>query len=208
MKAKRHFTRERRSSVVVAAILSGAVLWGFAFSANASVFFDWVCADPTCSGDSGFSTFFEFSDAAVASGDFTGVSGNILSAGLTSSVGDGFALDLSDLEEVPGTIAADQSNIRVVLDAARQTVIMLEDVSFGVLLDFLDAAEGQIIFHESNLVPYLVEFRRDFSPVCCVSDDTDIRGQFERRASSTPEPTTLALLGLGLAGLGFAKRRL
>ncbi len=172
--------------------------------ARASAIFDWVCDDPNCNGDPGFTAFLELSDAAVAAGDFTGVSGNILSAGVTSGVGDGFSLALGDmLTGSPGSNEDDVNNIRIVLNSARTEVIELFDISPGTNITFFRAGEGRVDFLEtSGGSPYFVQLVQDLAPV--QTSLFNIQGQFVLRV---PEPSSLILLAMSALGVGWCQRR-
>jgi hypothetical protein len=139
---------------------------------------------------------WEFTDTAVASGDFTGVAGNIVSISIQSDVGDGYTNSLSDL------VLSDQANIRVVFNAARDLVIELEDVDPGFQILYFNGTEGETGINDGT--NYYVSGRQDNIPVSVMNND-DIFGRLVRRA--VPEPSIIALIGIGLAGTGFARRR-
>ena len=180
-------------------LAGGLLLSGIA---QGSVVFDWICDDPTCSGDTGFSFSIEFTDTAVATGMFTGITGNVVSATISSSVGNGYTNTLADLMEGDNPNDQDQSNFSVIFSADKLFVDALYDAA-GSLLTFSDT-EGSTVIREGNSKNYLIDRRIDSSP-SHTEDSRDIAGVLQRRA--VPEPTTLALMGLGLAGIGYRRKR-
>lgn len=189
------------------ALLSASIVVGASVAAQASAIYDWVCDDASCNGDPTFSAFLELSDAAVAAGDFIGVAGNILSAGITSGVGDGFSLELSDiLTGSPGSNTDDVNNVRIVLNALRTEVDDLIDISAGTNITFFDAAEGRVDFLEGTNGNYIVQLAQDLVPEPVPV--TGIPGRFVRRgAAAIPEPHAAVLFGLGTLIVSRARRR-
>lgn len=185
--------------------LACTVLVGFmGQSASASVLYDWVCDFPGCNGDSAFSSTIEISDAAFLAGDFTGVSGNVLSWTTTSGIGDGFTLALGDiLTGPPGSSTDDDDNLRIVLNGTGLEISDLLDISAGTNITFFDSSIGRVDFFEGLNGAYSVGSLNDFSPVT-VPSTIVIQGLFVRRV---PEPATLSLIGIALAGLQLARRR-
>jgi hypothetical protein len=178
----------------------------FAGKAQAGVFFDFVCADPTCNGSPNFSWEIEFDPLVVsANNSFTGADNGIFGMTIMSGVGDGFTLTLADLKDYGG-VNNDRSNLKITFDATATQVQGFEDAdpSASIIAPDFGGSIGVVRMIEGTNFNYFITEIEDFSPVN-VSDGTDIRGRFVRRA--IPEPGTLALFGLGLAGLGFARRR-
>lgn len=186
--------------LVVSLFLAPGTSWAISFV--------WVCDNPGCNGDAGFSAFLDLSDAAVAAGDFTGVAGNILSAGVTSGIGNGFSLTLSDMLTGPaGSPEDDVNHIRIVLNAARTEIAALYDISSGTNITFFRSGVGRVDFLETGeTYPYFVQFVQDLDP-SAVSLPGAISGRFVRNdVSRVPEPGTMLLLGSGLAGFAAVRR--
>ncbi len=190
--------------VKMASLLTTGIVLMFAMSAtaSASVIYTWLCDTADCNGDAGFGSTMEISDSAFAAGDFTGVAGNVLSWDTVSGVGDGFALGLDDiLSGTPGSNTDDDDQLRIVLSADRLVISLIEDISAGTNITFEDEFEGRVDFFEG--ANYSVGSLRD-GPRDAPYSDIIIQGQFVR---VIPEPSTLALLGLGLAALGLGMRK-
>ena len=175
-------------------------------SAIGAPIYDWVCDAADCGGDTAFTSTLEISDSAFAAGDFTGVTGNILSWTTTSGVGAGYTLNLANMLN-SGGVTDDQTNVRIVLSADKSEVSQLLDISPGTNITFFDIAIGRVDFFEgtnysvgslqdSSMIPNL-----EFSPIT-------IAGQFVHRVPAVPVPAAIWLFGTALVGfVGMSRRR-
>lgn len=198
-------------------ILSLALLPGQALSM--SVFYDFSCDNCAGIGDPDFAFSFEFSQAAVDAGTFTGIAGtdgiegtaddNILSALISSGVGNGYTNTLADLPENDGP-ANDRSNISIALSPDRLFIDDIFDPSLGGdLLEFRKVGVGNTVLSEGTARSYTITQIQDLNPR--TSDNLiNVTGSFQRRAASpnpVPEPSTMFLFGSGIAGLAAWRYR-
>ncbi|MBT8438915.1 MAG: hypothetical protein KJO91_04245, partial [Gammaproteobacteria bacterium] len=163
----------------------------------------WVCDVADCNGDPTFTSTIVISDSAFASGDFTGVAGNVLSWDTSSGVGDGFTVSLADiLSANPGLPTNDYDNLRIVLSGDGSLINDLLDISTGTNITF-DSNEGRVDFFEGTNTNYSVGSLRD-GPIGSTFSDIIIQGQFQ----VVPVPAAAWLFGSGLIALvGFSRKR-
>ena len=177
---------------------SAIVLAALSFPVSASVTYQWVCDFADCNGDPTFTSTMVISDSAFASGDFTGVTGNVLSWDTSSGVGDGFTLGLADIASNLG----DDVNLRIVLSGDSSLINDLLDVSLGTNITF-ESNEGRVDFFEGMNTNYSVGALRD-GPIGNPFSTINIQGQFQ----VVPVPAAVWLFGSGLIGLvGLARRK-
>lgn len=165
---------------------AGCILWLSITTTVASVTYHWVCDTNDCNGDPEFSSTIVISDSAYTIGYFAGINNNVVSWDITSGIGNGFSLNLSDLiSGPPGSTINDDDNLRIMLSADKLEIILLEDVSSGANITFENPLEGRADFFEA--MDYSVGALRDGSEENTYSDII-IRGRFVK---TTPESGSL-----------------
>ncbi len=156
-------------------------------AANATVIYDFVCDDPTC-GVPGWGGFFEITDAAVLAGSLTGTA-DIVAFTFVSPDGGGLLFNLSSLlDDIAMIFSVDGLTITSITDNGVNTACSAS----GPEACFTDVpATGMALFVDATFV-----------------NDVGFNNQTGSWIASTvPEPGTLALLGIGLAGMGLMRRR-
>ena len=193
---KRLFSSLRRA--LVAPVVLGGLLAlpavALVAPAQATVIYDFVCTAPTadCGGDSQFGGYFEFSDAAVAAGSFDGSGGNWVSFVFTSGIA-GVTWTLPNLFD-------ELADVAFVLTDDRSRILSITDTKqFSSNLSFILGSQVLAIRE--------VTCQNITCEVWDVDDAGFITGEWVRRAAELSTPGTLALFGLGLAGLVVLRRR-
>lgn len=190
----------------ILAVLMYAAVTLWQTPAQANVIYEFVCTSPLdCDGDTNFKVEFEFTDAVLSLGGTTIEAANVAFVGwsVASSVGDGFVMSGTTFHnnfntDIDFSFNSDASAIPGLLDTASAAgVIEMWD---GGITGFISIIEG-------DSFSYFITQRRDITdsdPAHDIVNISDIDGRFVRKL---PEPGTLAIFVLGLAGLGFMRRR-
>ena len=162
----------------------------FTPTVTASVIYDFVCTpDTTCDNDPQFGGYFEFSDTAVTAGTFDASATNILSFFFESGDQGGLTWLYSGLLDPP-------TNITITLSGDKSFIDSIQDAS-GSIMQF-NGTGGNILDID--------EFTAGNSTVLDQNGTGPVDGRWVAR-TAVPESTTLALLGLGLVGIGFQRKR-
>ncbi len=180
------------------------MLW-FPMIASATLF-EFICDSPlNCDGDTNFSFTIELADSVVApnASYSTGSDGGLAFLGwtATSSIGDGFSIS-GGYANITGKdpwigISFDGAGH---IDGMWDTDSLIEPFTGGgSILTFNQTGVGLLDWDEGGFVT----LRFDLAPPPFGASSTNIYGHFE----SVPEPTTLALMGIGLAGIGWKRRK-
>ena len=162
--------------------------------AKAGVIYDFVCTAPTadCNGDTQFGGFFEFSEAAMAAGSFSGTPDNWLDFFFTSGDKGGLTWTLAGLfnntpDEIDFVLNGDRSRIMSITNTDGSFI------AFTTLGDALGIGETTC------------------QNITCVVEDLGgtgiVTGEWVRRAAAVPEPGTIGLFGTCLLALTALRRR-
>lgn len=187
--------------------------------------FEFVCTNPVgCDGDAAFSLKIMLDSSVVTpGGSYTASSDDgLFSWSATSSVGNGFSIsgtfaqieDLTDpngLSPPPPSVLFTFSNdgaLSTVLGVYENSNSMADGIAFKFANKVCSSCYGEggyISWTEPNTVGARVDGYTGGS-IGRTVDDTDIQGVWQLMVP-VPAPATLALLGIGLAGLGMTRRR-
>ena len=169
-------------SIGARAILAAVFVVTFAFSASASpITFTWV-------GSGGFSGFFTMDSSVftTAESTFQVPDTDILAFSFS---GDGVTFDLADVE------LGESSGAAVNFDTTVSPPAVQDGAGGNMACDPAGDCVG--LYGATEVTVFLAS-----------GDYEDSTGSWTAETSSTPEPTTLMLLGAGLLGIGFRRRKL
>ena len=180
--------------IAVTLCLLGGTFAASTGAATAAVIFDFVCDDPTCGGDPIWGGSYEFTDASVLSGVATGAA-DILSFSFQSSDKGGLSWVLADLSN-GHTLAA----LTVTFNGARDRILSINGGS-----SVCGSTSAPCAGYNNDASGDGIDFLGTNAFEVDDNLNQTLSGDWVRRL--IPEPGTLALFGLGLVGLGVARRR-
>lgn len=172
-------------------------------------------------GDAG--ELLDTAQVTVGSGPLTSISGSLINLGQTPDEVDDidlFKIFISDTTlfsvTVTSDLSADNDSTLFLFDSLGQLVDFSDDV-IGLIPQFTpgdidDLSNGTYFlgfalyntWPDASLTEPLSGWDRDPSPFQTGDYRLDLTGA---EFSAVPEPTSIALLGLGLAGMGFSRKR-